>query len=250
MLPMEESDLGWGVVAMVATPAAGLLVISAVLVGIAFLIRHFFLKWPFVALRKAASAGPVLAAVGFAEGEARSRARRVAFLGPVIAFLGLAILLAWGMNRDPSRIPSALIGRPVPEFALPPVKGRTLGLASANLNGEVSLVNVFASWCTACREEHPMFMQLEAAGAVPIHGLDYKDQPDDAARWLNTMGDPYTRTGADIDGRTAIEWGVYGVPETFVITKDGHIAHKHIGAITPQVLRDTILPLIRKLREQ
>jgi cytochrome c biogenesis protein CcmG/thiol:disulfide interchange protein DsbE len=93
-------------------------------------------------------------------------------------------------------------------------------------------------------------MQLQAAGIVPVHGLNYKDQPEDAARWLNAMGDPYTRTGADINGRVAIDWGVYGVPETFVITKDGRIAYKHIGAMTPKVLEGTILPLIRRLRQQ
>ena len=174
---------------------------------------------------------------------------RIVLLGPLTIFLGLAVVLAWGLTRNPSTIPSALIGRPVPHFVLPPVKGRALGLASADLNGEVSLVNVFASWCTACREEHPVFMQLKAEGIVPIHGLNYKDQPDDAARWLNTMGDPYTRTGADRNGRVAIDWGVYGVPETFVITRDGRIAYKHIGAVTPKVLEATLLPLIRKLRQ-
>jgi cytochrome c biogenesis protein CcmG/thiol:disulfide interchange protein DsbE len=176
--------------------------------------------------------------------------RQIAVFVPLIVFLGVAVALAFGIRRDPSKIPSALIDKPVPEFALPPVKGRTLGLASANLHGEVSLVNVFASSCTACREEHPMFMQLQAAGVVPVHGLDYKDQPDDAERWLNTMGDPYARTGVDIDGRVAIDWGVSGVPETFVVTKDGRIAHKHIGAVTREDLRDTIMPLIQKLRER
>jgi cytochrome c biogenesis protein CcmG/thiol:disulfide interchange protein DsbE len=176
--------------------------------------------------------------------------RRVAYLAPLGLFLGLVIVLAWGMSRDPSTIPSALIGKPVPQFSLPPVKGRTLGLSTEDLRGEVSLVNVFASWCVACREEHPVFMQLKAEGVVPINGLNYKDQPDNAARWLNTMGDPYTRTGADIDGRVAIDWGVYGVPETFVITKDGHIAYKHIGAVTPKVVDETLRPLIRRLREQ
>ena len=177
------------------------------------------------------------------------RTRRVVLLMPLMIFLALVIAFAWGMTRDARTIPSALIGKPVPQFSLPPVTGRTLGLASSNLNGEVSLVNVFASWCVACREEHPVFMQLKADGVVPIHGLNYKDQPDNAARWLNTMGDPYTRTGADISGRVAIEWGVYGVPETFVITNDGRIAHKYIGAITPKVLKDSILPLIRRLQE-
>src|SRR5690606_23774008 len=102
------------------------------------------------------------------------------------------------------------LDKQVPSFDLPPVQGRSLGLASSNLTGEVSLVNVFASWCVACRAEHPLFMELAASGAVPLHGLNYKDRPEDAARWLDRLGDPYTRTGADLDGRVAIEWGVYG----------------------------------------
>ena len=126
----------------------------------------------------------------------------------------------------------------MPEFSLPPVQGRTLGLSSGDLRGEVSLVNVFASWCLACREEHPVFMQLAASGTVPLHGLDYKDRPDDAARWLDTMGDPYTRTGADMYGRVAIDWGVYGVPETFVVSADGRIAYKHIGAVSRRGARE------------
>ena len=182
--------------------------------------------------------------------EAAPRTPRFAYVAPLGLFLGLVVVLAWGLSRGPRTIPSALIGKSVPQFSLPPVKGRTLGLSTADLRGEVSLVNVFASWCVACREEHPVLMQMKAERLVPVHGLDYKDQPDNAARWLNTMGDPYTRTGADIYGRVAIDWGVYGVPETFVISKDGHIAHKHIGAVTPKVLDETLLPLIRRLREQ
>jgi cytochrome c biogenesis protein CcmG/thiol:disulfide interchange protein DsbE len=111
------------------------------------------------------------------------------------------------------------------------------------------LVNVFASWCVACRQEHPLFMQIKADGTVAIHGINYKDKPEDAAQWLDELGDPYTRTGADLDGRVSIDWGVYGVPETFVIDRDGRIAYKQIGPITPQVLRDTILPLIERLRQ-
>lgn len=174
----------------------------------------------------------------------------------VLAFLPLAVaamlgvVLAWGLTRDPSNLPSTLIGKAVPDFALPPVKGRTLGLSSADLEGEVSLVNVFASWCVACREEHPLFMTLAAQGTVPLHGLNYKDQPDDAAKWLNSLGDPYTRTGADISGRVAIDWGVYGVPETFVIGADGRVAYKHIGPVSEEVLTGTILPLVEVLRSQ
>jgi cytochrome c biogenesis protein CcmG/thiol:disulfide interchange protein DsbE len=174
---------------------------------------------------------------------------RPLFLLPLAAFFGLVAAFTLGLGRDPKIVPSPLIGKPVPVFSLPPVKGRSLGLSSSDLQGEVSLVNVFASWCVACREEHPVFMQLRAQGTVPIHGLNYKDKPDDAARWLDTMGDPYTRTGADTDGRVAIDWGVYGVPETFVVDRQGRIAYKQIGAITPEILDQTILPMIAKLRQ-
>jgi cytochrome c biogenesis protein CcmG/thiol:disulfide interchange protein DsbE len=162
------------------------------------------------------------------------RAARLRFLVPIAAFVALLATFGWALNRDPGTIPSALIGQQVPQFVLPAVKGRTLALSSTDLMGDVSLVNVFASWCVACREEHPVFMQIKAGNLVPIHGLNYKDPPNDAAKWLDAVGDPYTRTGADFNGRVAIDWGVYGVPETFVITKDGHIAHKHIGAVTPR----------------
>lgn len=178
------------------------------------------------------------------------RPRYLGYLVPVATFAALAALLGWALTHNPREIPSALIGKPVPQFVLPPVQGRTLGLSKADLMGEVSLVNVFASWCAACRDEHPLFMQLKTGGVVPIHGLNYKDQPDHAARWLDTLGDPYARTGADRDGRVAIDWGVYGVPETFVVTKDGRIAHKHIGPLTPKDVEATILPLVRRLRQQ
>ena len=153
--------------------------------------------------------------------------------------------LAVGLTLNPREVPSPLIGKPVPAFDLPPVKGRTLGLSSADLGkGEVALVNVFASWCVACREEHPVLMDLKERGLVPIHGLNYKDQPDDAARWLAEWGDPYTRTGADVDGRVGIDWGVYGVPETFVIGPDGRIAYKYIGPITPEFVSEQLMPMI------
>jgi cytochrome c biogenesis protein CcmG/thiol:disulfide interchange protein DsbE len=174
--------------------------------------------------------------------------RRLLLAVPAIGFAGLLVPLALGLNRDPSRLPSTLIGKAVPTFTLPPVQGRTLGFSSDNLHGQVSLVNVFASWCVACREEHPLLMRLSRDKTVPIHGINYKDAPDDAARWLGTMGDPYTRTGADRSGAVAIDWGVYGVPETFVVGADGVIAHRHIGAITDQALAETLLPLIRHLR--
>jgi cytochrome c biogenesis protein CcmG, thiol:disulfide interchange protein DsbE len=174
--------------------------------------------------------------------------RRILALLPVGLFLALAVALGWAWGKTPAVIPSALIGRPVPEFNLPPVQGRERGLSSADLKGEVSLVNVFASWCTACRDEHPVFMELRRANAVPIHGINYKDRPSDAERWLNTLGDPYTRTGVDRYGRVAIDWGLYGVPETLVVDAK-RIAFKHVGAITPEVYREKIRPLIEKRRK-
>ena len=173
----------------------------------------------------------------------------LAALVPLAVFLVVGVFLAIGLTLNPREIPSPLIGKPVPEFSLPPVQGRTLGLSSADLKGEVSLVNVFASWCVACRAEHPLLTELKQKGVVPIHGLNYKDRPEDAEKWLDELGDPYTRTGADINGRVAIDWGVYGVPETFVIDRNGRIAHKVIGPLTPQMLQDTVLPLIRELRK-
>lgn len=179
----------------------------------------------------------------------RGRGVRLTFLLPAAVFVGLAVAFAYGLTRDPREIPSVLIGKPVPEFDLPPVKGRTLGLSTDDLRGEVSLINVFASWCVECRREHPVLMDLRERNVVPVHGLNYKDRPDDARAWLDGLGDPYTRTGADLDGRVAIEFGVYGVPETFVIDRTGRIAHKHIGAMDKRVLEETILPLIEELRQ-
>jgi cytochrome c biogenesis protein CcmG, thiol:disulfide interchange protein DsbE len=174
------------------------------------------------------------------------RKRRFSALVPLAVFGGIAVFLGIGLTLNPREVPSPLIGRPVPAFSLPPVLGRTLGLSDKDLKGQVSVVNVFASWCVPCRQEHPLIQHL--AKDVPVHGLNYKDQPPDAKRWLDELGDPYTRTGADIDGRVGIDWGVYGVPETFVIDRDGRIAYKQIGAITPDILESKLLPLIRSLQ--
>ena len=174
--------------------------------------------------------------------------RRLIMLIPVAAFMGLGFAFSWGLTRDPGIIPSTMIGKLVPEFVLPPVQGRELGLSSSDLHGEVSLVNVFASWCTACRQEHPLFMDLAQQGKVPVHGLNYKDQPADAAAWLDTLGDPYSRTGADLNGRVAIEWGVYGVPETYVVGADGRIIYKHVGPVSESILKETVLPLVHRLQ--
>ena len=171
-----------------------------------------------------------------------------ALLVPLVLFVGVFVAFGFGLRLNPSLVPSPLIGKPAPTFKLPPVEGHSRGLSSADLRGKVSLVNVFASWCVACREEHPLLMRLKAEGIVPVYGIDYKDKPEDAVRWLARMGDPYARIGADRDGRVAIDWGVYGVPETFVVDRRGRIAFKQIGPITPGVLRRSILPLIERLR--
>ena len=139
------------------------------------------------------------------------------------------------------------IGQPVPAFQLPPVQGRRLGLSERDLRGEVSLVNLFASWCGPCREEHPLLMALARRGVVPIHGLNFRDKPADAERWLDRRGDPYTRTGADLDGRGGGEWMVRGIPETFVVDRQGRIAYVHLGALDETAIEQTILPLIARL---
>ena len=177
--------------------------------------------------------------------------KRLVYLVPLAVFLVMAVYFAVGLTKDPRVIPSALIDKPVPEFALPPIPGgKGKGFSSADLKGGVTVVNVFASWCVECKYEHALLMQLQAAKDIPLHGINYKDRPDDAQKWLDSYGDPYTRTGADLNGRVGIEWGVYGVPETFVIGKDGRIAYKHIGRLTPEVLENKVLPLVRSLREQ
>ena len=174
---------------------------------------------------------------------------RVAYLLPVAVFAAIAVAFAVGLTLDPKILPSALIGKPVPEFSLPAVKGRTAGLSSSDLKGEASLVNVFASWCVECRVEHPFLMELSRSGIVPVHGLNYKDKPDDAANWLDSLGDPYTRTGADLKGRVSIDWGVYGVPETFVVDRDGRIRLKHVGALNWRLFDEKIRPLLDRLRQ-
>jgi len=170
-------------------------------------------------------------------------------LVPLIAF-ALMVLFGWGLFRGGDDLPSALLDKPVPEFALAPVLGREEGLSTQDLIGHVSLVNVFASWCVPCRAEHPLFMELSATGEVPLYGINYKDPPEQARAWLDELGDPYARIGADIDGRAGIEWGVYGVPETYVITSDGAIAYRHVGPITRAILEETLLPIVRDLKTQ
>ena len=171
---------------------------------------------------------------------------RLRYLLPALGFLVLAVGLGVGLTLKPREIPSALIGKPVPEFALPAIEGRDVGLSTADLQtGTPVLVNVFASWCGPCRQEHPLFMELARTTDFKIYGLNQRDAPADASRWLETFGDPYDKTGADLNGRTSIDWGVYGVPETFVVDGSGCIQYKHISVMTRDVLEEEILPRMR-----
>ncbi len=187
-----------------------------------------------------------MSASGAPAGEAPTpRARRLVVALPLLAFAALVLLFAVRLGAgDPSRIPSPLIGRPVPDFALPPLPGRAgaAGLDAAALKaGHVTLVNVFASWCAECHDEHEILMalsrspRLKALG-VPLDGIVYKDDPEDARRYLGSKGDPYAAVGDDRKGRTAIDFGVYGVPETFVVKGDGTISYKLIGPVTPDTV--------------
>ena len=179
----------------------------------------------------------------------RSSRRRISgFVAVPVAAFALMALFGWGLLNGGDDLPSALIDKPVPDFSLPPVLNRDEGLSTEDLAGHVSLVNVFASWCVPCRAEHPLFMALSESGAVPLYGINYKDPPEQARAWLDELGDPYTRIGADRDGRAGIEWGVYGVPETYVIAADGTIAYRHVGPITEATLRETLMPIVRDLQ--
>lgn len=175
--------------------------------------------------------------------------RRLFVLLPLALFLVLCgIFLAQLMSgRDISEIPSALIGEPAPRTELPPLPGTELpGLDSEIFAGKVTLVNVFASWCVPCRDEHPMVMELKRDGRFAVTGLNYKDKPANALKFLTELGNPYSAIGIDENGRAGIDWGVYGVPETFVIGKDGRIAYKHVGPITPASLTQRLMPEIEK----
>jgi cytochrome c biogenesis protein CcmG/thiol:disulfide interchange protein DsbE len=179
--------------------------------------------------------------------------RRALVLIPLVAFLALAALFMFRLGAgDPARIPSALIGRPAPPTSLPPLPalerdGKAVpGIDSADFKGEVTVVNVWASWCVPCREEAPLLMNLAADRRLRVAGINYKDEPDNARRFLGRYGNPFAANGIDRNGRTAIEWGVYGVPETFVVGRDGHIAYKLIGPITSDNLDKALKPAIEK----
>ena len=181
--------------------------------------------------------------------EPRRRWIQLLALLPVAVFAFLGAGFYWALWNSDDRLPSTLIGKPVPEFALPPIEGRQDGLSSADLRGEVSIVNFWASWCAPCRIEMPLLVELAATGTVPIHGINYKDDPERALAFLEEVGDPYTRIGAEQSGRVAIDWGVYGAPETFLVDARGIVVHKHVGPLNMETWRRDFLPRIRKAQE-
>ena len=169
------------------------------------------------------------------------------YLVPLAVFVALAVLLAVGLKLDPRKVPSPLVGKPAPAFELPRLQAPQQRVSHTELLGRPWVLNVWASWCVPCLVEHPLVTTLARDGGVPVVGLNYKDKPEDATRWLSRHGDPYTLVLADRDGAVGIDYGVYGVPETFVVDKDGVIRHKHIGPITLEALHRDILPLLRRL---
>ncbi|MBI4292495.1 MAG: DsbE family thiol:disulfide interchange protein [Betaproteobacteria bacterium] len=171
------------------------------------------------------------------------------FLLPLGGFLVLLAFLAVGLTLNPREVPSPLIGKPAPAFELPQLHDPQKIFAPKEMQGRVWMLNVWASWCVSCREEHPVLIDLARAKVVPLLGLNYKDQRNDALRWLAQFGDPYGFSVADIDGRVGIDYGVYGVPETYVIDKAGVIRYKQIGPVTPAILKEKIIPLVRELEK-
>ena len=187
------------------------------------------------------------------EETAKGGRRRLVVLIPLALFLALALLFVMRLSSgDPSRIPSALIGREAPQTNLPPIAGLQQdgkpvpGLDAASFKGEVTVLNVWASWCVPCHDEAPLLVKLAGDKRIRVAGINYKDQPDNARRFLGRYGNPFVANGVDSNGRASIEWGVYGVPETFIVGRDGRIAYKLIGPITPENLEAVLKPQIEK----
>ena len=166
---------------------------------------------------------------------------------PLAVFIIMVVLLAYGLSLDPQKVRSPLIGKPAPEFSLARLGNPQQRFAREDLLGQVWVLNVWASWCVSCRAEHEIITRLSDQKLVAVIGLNYKDDPDEARQWLEQYGNPYTISVMDRDGRVGIDWGVYGVPETFIIGKDGLIKYKHIGPVTQESLNNEVIPVLRKL---
>lgn len=168
------------------------------------------------------------------------------FLVPVGVLVALAAVFYVGLYRDPGYVPSPFIGKPAPTYELPSLADPTVMVGSSDFAGKLALVNVWGTWCGGCRDEHGYLLKLSRTSGVPIYGIDWQDDRDRALDWLASLGNPYTETGFDADGKAAIDWGVYGAPETFLIGRDGTVLYKHIAPLTPDVWQREFLPRIRK----
>lgn len=174
----------------------------------------------------------------------------IRFLVPLGIFIAIVMLLAVGLGLNPRHVPSPLINKPAPAFTLPQLYQPALSFSPADMQGKVWLLNVWASWCAACREEHPVINQLARSGEVVIIGLNYKDSQEDAQQWLKQLGNPYHTSAVDENGRAGIDWGVYGVPETYIVDKQGRIRYKHVGPLSPDALNNEFLPVVRELQAE
>ncbi len=171
------------------------------------------------------------------------------FAIPLVLFILLVAFLAIGLRQDPHEVPSPLINKAAPAFQLPQLRDPSRAFSAQDMRGKVWVLNVWASWCVTCRDEHPFLLQYARSGVLPIYGLNYKDNRDDALSWLAELGDPYVLSAADIDGRVGIDYGVYGAPETYLIDRDGIIRFKQVGPVTPDIWREKILPLANHLNK-
>lgn len=169
------------------------------------------------------------------------------YLLPLLVFLGIAFFLYRGLSLNPRELPSPLIGKTVPQFDVPVLNDASRRLTSAELRGKVYLLNVWGSWCVSCREEHPVLVELAKQGTIPIYGLNWKDKQEDATAWLQRFGDPYVASGVDRDGKVAIDFGVYGAPETYLVDRAGVIRFKQTGPLTKEIFEQKIVPLVAKL---
>ena len=169
------------------------------------------------------------------------------FILPFVIFMIVAVFLFVGLGLNPHEVPSPLVGKPAPAFSLPQLHEPDKQFSLQDMKGKVWLFNVWASWCTACEQEHPLFMEISRRNLVPLYGMDYKDKREDGMAWLQQHGNPYTLVVSDAEGRVGIDYGVYGVPETYLIDKQGVIRYKHIGVVTERDLSETILPLVKEL---
>ena len=174
----------------------------------------------------------------------------IRYLIPLVLFAGLVVFLAIGLGRDPHMVPSPLLNKPAPAFKLAQLKDPAKTFSPEEMRGKVWLLNVWASWCISCRDEHPFLLQYARTGAVPIYGLNYRDKREDALAWLGELGDPYVLSVSDLDARVGMDYGVYGAPESYLIDRHGVIQFKQIGPITPDIWEEQILPRARRLNKQ